>query len=178
MHARPHALRPSLGLALRLVAAACCLTLAACAGPHAGGLPDRRPPDFALGLTVYTPEGPVRRPGQRAARYIVDADGWLRAAVGPGAESDLYPMLARRLTAPQRDELWSLIRAAGFASVSEPLRIAGPENFDPPSGRRVYLVELTAARDRSGVAMPEGEPETEPFIDLADRLATWAWVEP
>jgi hypothetical protein len=37
---------------------------------------------------------------------------------------------------------------------------------------------LTAARDRSGVAMPEGEPETEPFIDLADRLATWAWVEP
>ena len=171
---------PHAATARVLAAMACLLALTACvsspAGPHA--LPDARPADFALGLTVYTPDGAVRRPGQRAARYVVEPDGQLRAAVGQGATVSTRPDTTRRLTDAQRDQIWDAVRATGLADVSPALRLTSPETFDAPSGRRVYLVEITAGGRRSAVAMPEGEPETEPFIDLADTLADLAWVRP
>ena len=152
------------------------LSLGACRAPGAREAPEARPADFALGLTVYTPDAPARRPGQRAARYAVQPDGLLRTATGPGATVRVHPPLARRLTAAQRDELWDAVRAAGFDRVPPALRVSSPETFEPPSGRRVYLVEVTAGGQRRAVAMPEGEPETEPFIDLADMLARWSWM--
>lgn len=160
------------------IAALVVLLLAAggCRAPSTRELPESRPADFALGLTVYTPDAPARRPGQRAARYAVQPDGLLRAATGPGATVRVHPPLARRLTAAQRDELWNAVRDAGFDHVPPALRLSSPEIFEPPSGRRVYLVEVTAGGQRRAVAMPEGEPETEPFIDLADLLARWSWV--
>ena len=147
-----------------------------CAAPAARELPEDRPADFALGLTVYTPEAPARRPGQRAARYAVGPDGLLRTATGQGATVRVHPPVARQLTRAERDELWAAVREAGFDAAPAPLRVASPETFEAPSGRRVYLVEVTADGRRRAVAMPEGEPETEPFIDLADLLARWSWV--
>ncbi len=152
--------------------------LAACAAPRPAEAPDRRPPDFTLALSVHAPDGPVRRPGQRAARYAVTPDGWLRAAIGGDAAADAHPPLARRLTPRERDELWSMVRAADPHGVPDAMRIPGPEVFQAPSGRRVYLVELTAAGRRTAVAVPEGDPDTAPFLDLADRLAAWSWVHP
>ncbi len=170
----------SLAPARPLAALACVLALTACVSsrPTDRPLPDARPADFALGLTVYTPEGAVRRPGQRAARYVVEPDGRLGAAVGQGASVTVRPEMARQLTDAQRDRLWDMVRATGFDAVSPALRLSSPETFDSPSGRRVYLVEITADGTRRAVAMPEGEPETEPFIDLADALADLAWVRP
>jgi hypothetical protein len=141
-------------------------------------LPESRPADFTLGLTVYTPDIPVRRPGQRAARYTVSPDGWLRTAIGQGATASTHPPIARLLTPDQRDEIWSLLRAANPESVSPALTLPSPATFDTPSGRRVYLIEIHAQGRRTTLAMPEGEPETEPFITLADQLAAWSWIHP
>ncbi len=157
--------------------------LGACAGAPAPDarvdpLPEHRPADFTLGLTVYTPDTPVRRPGQRAARYTVSPDGWLRTAVGQGATASTHPPIARPLTPDQRDQLWSLLRAANPESVAPALTLPSPDTFDTPSGRRVYLVEIHALGRRTTLAMPEGEPETEPFITLADQLAAWSWIHP
>ncbi|MCC5824373.1 MAG: hypothetical protein LAT64_12005 [Phycisphaerales bacterium] len=164
--------------AMASIAALVVLLLAAggCRAPASRALPEARPADFALGLTVYTPEAPVRRPGQRAARYAVGPDGLLRTATGQGATVRVHPPVARQLTSAERDELWAAVRRAGFDGVPPALRVASPETFEAPSGRRVYLVEVTADGRRRAVAMPEGEPETEPFIDLADLLAGWSWV--
>ena len=152
--------------------------LAGCAASSSRPLPESRPPDFALGLTVYAPEGPVRRPGQQAARYTVGPDAWLRAAVGAGVDASTFPPIARRLSHDQRERLWDGVRRAGVERVPPALRLTSPELFDAPSGRRVYLVELTTGSARHAVALPEGEPEAEAFADLADLLADWAWVRP
>ena len=151
------------------------------AGCHSGGGPtfsDSRPTDFGLGITVYAPAGEVRRPGQRPARYLVAPDGRLRAAVGSGAEVGVFPPVMRQLDTTERHALWAMLTESGIDTVSGALRISSPETFDPPSGRRVYLVEVTANGRRSAVAMPEGEPETEAFANIADTLADWAWVSP
>lgn len=152
--------------------------LPACSAPASRDLPSARPADLSLGLTVFGPDNAVKRGGQRPARYLVEPDGWLRAAVGPGADETVHPPRARWLTDAERDELWSRVRATGLDSVERPLRLDNPEGFMPPAGRRVYLIELTAGGRRVAAAMPEGEPATEPFIDLADALAAWSWVTP
>lgn len=164
----------------RIIGTAALLTgLAACASPpSAAAFDESRPADFTLGLTVYTPETSVRRPGQRAARYAVSPDGWLRTAVGQGATNAMHPPIARHLTGEERDRLWSLLREASPESVTPALILPSPATFDAPSGRRVYLVEIHAQGRRTTLAMPEGEPETEPFITLADQLAEWSWIHP
>jgi len=139
-------------------------------------LPEARPADFTLGLTVLGPQRGIRRPGQTPARYLVGADGWLRVAVGPGARESVHPSLTRRLTGAERDLLWALTRSAGIETVGPPLRIESPESFNPPAGRRVYLVQFRGHERTISLAMPEGEPGTEPFAALGDRLARWAWI--
>jgi hypothetical protein len=174
---------PGRARAARLLAAVACLlavSLSGCiaARPAPQPLPEARPTDFGLGVTVYAPPGEVRRAGQRPARYLVGPDGRLRAAVGSGAEVGVFPPSMRRLDEGERDRLWSMLASSGMDTVSGALRVSSPETFDPPSGRRVYLVEVTADGRRMAVAMPEGEPETEAFAAIADTLAEWAWVTP
>lgn len=155
------------------------LLLSGCASTHTAGdraLPEARPADFTLGLTVQGPDRGVRRAGQTTARYLVGADGWMRAAVGPGARESVHPTLVRRLSAEERDLLWGLTRSAGIETIGPPLRIQSPESFDAPAGRRVYLVQFRGDGRRISLAMPEGGTGTEPFASLADRLAGWSWV--
>jgi hypothetical protein len=141
-------------------------------------LPEARPADFTLGLTVLGPDRGVQRAGQTPARYLIGADGWMRVAVGPGARESVHPSLTRKLTGQERDLLWGLTRATGIETVGPPLRIQSPEAFDAPAGRRVYLVQLRADGRRISLAMPEGETGTEPFAALGDRLAQWSWIQP
>lgn len=154
--------------------------LGGCAGPRTAGdaLPEARPADLVLGLTVYGPDSGVRRGGQRPARYLVEPDGSLRAAVGGGAVESVHPPIARRLTDAERDELWAMVRAAGINRVSASMRLNSAQHYTAPAGRRVYLVELAGGGGRWVAAMPEGEPDAERAGDIADRLAGWAWVVP
>jgi len=151
---------------------------AATPAPGDRALPQARPADFSLGVTVLGPQRGIERSGQRPARYLLGTDGWLRVAIGPGAKESVHPTLTRRLDPGQRDLLWALTRSAGVETVGPPLRIQSPESFDAPAGRRVYLVQFRGDGRRIGLAMPEGEPGTAPFAALADRLAHLSWVQP
>lgn len=179
---RPRCISPTILAPLALLIGALCAVLPStgCAGPaHTeAGLPQARPGDFTLGVTVFGPSSGVRERGQVPARYIVTPDGWLRTAVGPGARESVYPQRTRLLDARQRDELWAMVRATGIQAAKAPMRLESPESFDPPAGRRIYLVQLTAAEHRVSVAAPSGEPESAPYAELAARLAEWSWVEP
>jgi hypothetical protein len=154
--------------------------LAGCAGspaPDPSALEPSRPADFALGLTVFGPVSDTARPGQRPARYLLEPDGWLRAAIGPGANQTVHPTLARWLDAPTRDALWAMARGASLGGDGV-TPIESPERFDPPAGRRVYLIELTAGGHRYSAAVSEGDPGAGPIAAIADRLAGLAWVSP
>lgn len=142
-------------------------------------LPASQPADFSLGVTVYGDEDALSDDGQTPARYIVEPSGWLLAGVGDGASAGVYPARAAWLDAARRAELWNMVRSSGIVEIEAPLRVRGVEGFEAslPTDMRAYLVELTGAGGRWIVAMPGSDPAAEPFIEIADQLAAWAWVK-
>lgn len=74
------------------------------------------PSDFTLSVTVMTPDqesGANDRDltfgkdlAERPGRYIVEPDGLLRAAVGAGATTQVYPPRTKYLTDRQMADLW------------------------------------------------------------------------
>lgn len=74
------------------------------------------PADFALSVTVMTPGRDTDDDGRdltvgrdladRPARYIVEPDGLLRAAVGAGASATVFPRRTKYLTDRQMASLW------------------------------------------------------------------------
>lgn len=146
------------------------------------------PDDFVLGVTVYdrpsaTPVSSTRgedlpralKPG----RYIVEADGVLRASLGNAAKADVFPPMTRRLSEAQVDRLWQLTNATGVFGeepVGEPV---GPvAGYLPPSGRITALIEAFAAGRRTATAMSieSAEQDPRPVRALTDALAELAWV--
>src|SRR5438105_14278814 len=64
-------------------------------------VPRERPADFTLAATVLSPGSVDAKKlprSLRPGRYIVEADGVLRAATGPGATTTTYPRRTRQLT--------------------------------------------------------------------------------
>lgn len=160
-------------------------------GPRAGtatsvSLPEQAPEDFALSVTVATPD-PNRDPStlarwQRPARYIVEPGGSFRASVRPGARVDAYPPPIRTLSRAQIETLWASVRADSW--MSEPpagsKAVASPEveTMPPEIQRRSALVWISAAGMRRGVVVPlaAGSPESDAAARLIDQLAELAWV--
>lgn len=118
-----------------------CLLMGACAATRDDGegaarvsAAPARPADFTLAVTVRgsPPARPARSgggasttrpasppPGLRPARYVIEADGVLRAALGPGATDDTFPVATRRLDPADLDRLWAIVARAGWLD-SEP----------------------------------------------------------
>lgn len=160
-------------------------------GPRAGttnpvSLPEQAPEDFALSVTVATPD-PNRDPStlarwQRPARYIVEPGGSFRASVRPGARVDAYPPPIRTLSRAQIETLWASVRADSW--MSEPpagsKAAASPEveTMPPEIQRRSALLWICAAGKRRGVVVPlaAGSPESDAAARLIDQLAELAWV--
>lgn len=150
-------------------------------------LPEQAPSDFALSVTVATPD-PSRDPStlarwQRPARYIVEPGGTFRAAVRPGARVDAYPPPIRTLSRAQIESLWASVRAdswmneprAGSKAVSAP----EVETLPPEVQRRSALVWISAQGMRRGVVVPlaAGSAESDAAARLIDQLADFAWVK-
>lgn len=149
-------------------------------------LPEQAPEDFALSVTVATPD-PNRDPStlarwQRPARYIVEPGGSFRASVRPGARVDAFPPPIRTLSRAQIETLWASVRADSW--MSEPpagsKAVASPEveTMPPEIQRRSALVWISAAGMRRGVVVPlaAGSPESDAAARLIDQLAELAWV--
>lgn len=149
------------------VALAVLPALAALVGCRAGpaSVPaDSRPPDFALGLTVF-PTDAQTATGHRSAgeRYLVEPDGVLRAAFGGGVSPRMHPPRVRRLSLAEYDELYRLALDSGLLA-PDPGGGArggtppGPDTFRPAPLAPVALLYTAAEGVRRTRAFDLGEP--------------------
>ena len=144
---------PAMSVARSIAVATCLwLLLAGCSSapvvrrePEPAVLPDQAPDDFALAITIL---GPATDPAEidatarplRPARYIVEPDGVLRAAIGPGATPRVYPGQTRQLDAGQMQRLWRLTAGTGLLDGDTLTRIDNTETFFPSRERTTALV--------------------------------------
>ncbi len=141
------------------------------------------PEDFTLSITVVVPGideaalASLSR-AEKPARYIVEPDGILRAAVGPGATPRVFPGQTRRLSDAQLNRLWRLVRETGLLESGSITRISNTETFFPPPGRATALISITAdGRVRAfAVRLPVGDPPSAATTQLIDEVAELAWI--
>jgi hypothetical protein len=181
----------------RLAAFATLLALAGCASAPRDddartSAPASRPADFTLAVSVMNPAAlapprvrasragpsatPPARPAPeiRPARYIIEPDGFLRAALGPGASDRTFPPPTRRLTPEQLDALWSLVAASDWLNAEPSEQLADlSDPSDPPAPG--FSIALLADRRRAHLARPLSDRSARA---VAARLADWAWQSP
>ena len=191
----PLRLTPVLAAVAATVAA---LLTTGCAAP--GRIDAQTPPDdFVLGVTVYAQpsESPIAGRvdpslprGLQPGRYVIEADGVLRAATGPAADPSVFPPRTRQLSAAQMDEVWRLTRDAGvFAAASlasEPsdqsaslsVAVGSPVLYEPPPEHVTALIEAFAAGERGTRAfiLDGDSPSAHGAGALTDYLADLAWI--
>lgn len=164
------------------------LTLAACSTPPEPAALDALPPDFALGVTITEPAGSAARDAaasapppraMRPARYIVEPDGVLRAAMGPGAAPTTYPPRTRQLSRRQVDQVWRLVRDSDLLDTDDPARIDSPASFVASRAHPAALLEVSYSGTRRyfRVILDGTSDESLSVERITDRLADLAWVE-
>jgi hypothetical protein len=89
------------------------LALSGCASPKA--VPESVPADFGLSFTVLRARGDAK-----AAWYVVQPDGVLRAVEGVRQESTPIPPPVRVLSAVERERLWRIVRKSYWLSEPTP----------------------------------------------------------
>ncbi|TVQ62292.1 MAG: hypothetical protein EA379_05540 [Phycisphaerales bacterium] len=157
------------------------LLITALAALGACAAPDRRAPldaaspapDFALSITVRDDAH-----GLTPARYVLDPDGSLRAAIGPGAGSDLLPNFTRRLGEDERAGVWRLALAAGVPSGapgSPGSRAAAPGSERAALDRGAGVVIWVRAQGASAVYTPSMTTDANARL-LVERFEELAWV--
>lgn len=169
-------------LVLLLVALAGCSSNTPPPAPAAKPLPDERPADFVLAATVYSPTAmaEARLPRSlRGARYVVEADGALRAAVGPALESKALPGQVRQLTPDEFDTLWRIIRESSLLDPQSVWRVENPEEITRASDRTTALIYIACDGQRTTLRLllDRSSAESVEAERLIDRLAQWAWVK-
>jgi len=146
-------------------------------------LPDTTPEDFALSITVVGPSSAETDidslpRAERPARYLVEPDGVLRAAIGPGATPRVYPRQTRQLDQAQVQRLWRLVGETGLLEPTTLTRIDNTEIFFPQRSRPTALVYIRQQGTGShfAVRLPVGDAESAMVAQLVDQLADLAWV--
>jgi len=144
-----------------------------CSTNRAFTMPEAAPGDFVLAVTVFAPpqaepETPVGVP----ARYILEPDATLRAAVGPGSSPSTYPNPTRTLSSAQLDRVWAQLRLLDLdPSAARP--IVSPETFNAPAERGVLLIELRIDQNQHAYAIDPSNPQARALVQ---SLADLAWV--
>jgi hypothetical protein len=178
-----------------LVLAATC-GLGGCAGGDARferAIASAEPPaDFALSATVLRPvplawaagvrvAGAPTGAADRPARYIVEADSVLRAAIGHGALDPTYPPRTRQLTRAQREQLWRELAETPLVDADHPARAGRAPSIDEASeasgGKTTWVIEFSAAGRRQTLVIHEGgegEAEARRLVESMSRLAWFA----
>lgn len=202
-------------LAARFILVVACLLLAGCQPGQRGWFDgwgkksdaaltsnlDHPPEDFWLSVTVTGPE--LGRGGisayealpraLRPARYVLEADHVLRAAVGPGARDESFPAETRRLTSAEIAQLYRLVGETGLLDADHPNLVGSvpvPKSIEKPVGnaempdrdlRTVYIVSLHAHDKRRTLMMeasPRGSQDSRQAARVVDWLASKAWMKP
>lgn len=172
---------------IRLIPILLAALLAACSGsptvtPQYEPPPDERPEDFTLAVTVLTPRELLRVDlprSLRPARYIIEADGALRAAVGPGAGATTFPPRTRQLTAREFDGLWRQLRETALLDPGHPARVSDPETVTRAPDRTTALIYVSfeGTRRTLRVLLDRSSEDAVAAERLVDRLAELAWMK-
>ncbi|MFG0251823.1 MAG: hypothetical protein ACF8NJ_03000 [Phycisphaerales bacterium JB038] len=114
-----------------------------------------------------------------SARFIVDADGTLRAATGPGCREETYPAMVRTLSRPQMLELWRTVRNQALIDAESTHRLSKPDEAQPLAGSALYAIGIVALGDRVSIGVPAEEASRvgEGGRRLITLLRTYAWLE-
>jgi len=174
-----------------------CLFIAACASARsarveAALLSDEPPKDFWLAVTVLRPvplgalinarTEPEHSTVPRPARYVVEADAVLRAAVGYGASESTFPPQTRQLTSAQRTHLWRMVRDSALPDPDHPGRTGKLPDLDDfgqqTEGRGGYCITFSIAGERRILAIDEAAPAAADARNLVSHLASLAWIRP
>ncbi|MBK7403703.1 MAG: hypothetical protein IPJ41_03475 [Phycisphaerales bacterium] len=151
--------------------------------PEAPPLPEHAPDDFTLSITVMGPAATLEeataapRP-QRPARYIIEPDGILRAAVGPGATPRVFPGQTRQLDDAQIERLWRLTTNTGLLEPDTLARVENTETFFPSRDRPTALLYIKEDGHTASYAvrLPIGDAESPAVTQLIDEIAAMAWI--
>jgi hypothetical protein len=144
--------------------------------------PQTRPRDFVLAATILAPQRATPATGLprslQPARYIVEADGCLRAAIGPGSDEKTFPPRSRQLTPRQADQLWRLVLDSGLLDPASPVRVDDPSAIERPANRTLALIWVSYADTGATLRVPLDRSARESIAAerVLDRLAEWAWV--
>ncbi len=149
------------------------------------------PPDFSLSVVVIgadrgagweelTPAEQERVPRQLlSARFIVEPDGTLRAATGPGCREETYPAIVRVLSRGQMLDLWRAVRNHALIAAEETHGLANPDNAQPVEGSALYAIGIVSLADRMSIGVPaeEASREGEGARTLITLLRAYSWLE-
>lgn len=166
------------------VAFAASLTLGCAAAPPPADA-SGRPSDFALSITVISSQddptliSALARP-MRPARYVIESDGSLRAAVGAGATPDFRPALTRRLDVAQMARLWRLVEESGFTEQESPARLSSEAAASDlyTSTTAIMSVTRSGRRIASAIDLEAAGAESQAAALIVDQVASWAWIRP
>lgn len=149
---------------------------------------ERPPDDFWLSVTVLRAPADtasraaayLRTPvATRPARYIVEADRILRAAVGSGATMETFPDETRQLTEAEFDGLWTTLRGSSLVREDHAAMVGMAPSAASIGGKTMYVVAFSAGGDRR-VLLIEAEPAPgDGAADagkLVEQLAALAWM--
>jgi hypothetical protein len=143
-------------------------------------LPDERPEDLAVAATVFSPRVPLPEDtlprSLRPARYIIEADGVLRAA--EGASAPAFPPRVRQLTPRQADQVWRLVRDSGLLDEGNPARLSDPETASRSGDRTTAMVFASYGGQRTTlrVLLDRSSQDAIAAERLVDHLAELSWV--
>lgn len=168
--------RPRLRFALLATMGLCAL---AAALPGCAGSAQRRlgmpPSDAMLSVTVMPQRPRFQRPEREfaPARYIVEADGVLRAAVGEGVTVQTYPGRTRDLTPEEWAELWEAVLTTGVLDPDDPRAIEGEMSLNPDPLHRAVVWARGGGRSAGMVVDPARDESTAALVTLLEELA---WI--
>lgn len=147
------------------------------------------PPDFWISVAVVKAPADtgsraaayLRMPAaRRPARYIVEADRVLRAAVGSGSAEETFPTETRRLTQAEFDSIWNQLRRSPLTAAEHPARVGRAPTPSSVGAATVYVVSYSAGGDRRTLAIevePNAGPNAAEAGKLVEHLAGLAWMK-
>ena len=184
-------------LLLALTVAAMAMVPVGCATAPVPPSPDRlaerlprSPSDFALDVTVLPGRKIDALVGDDApggieivrSKYLLLADGSLRAEAGDGVRYLTRPGRVRILTMEQVADLWQSLERSGFAVARDDLFLGNPALLAPRQDEVLTIVTVTSDgftrsvidRHVPGAADADGLP-SGPFGELVRKVASLAW---
>lgn len=164
----------------RLLAAAAAgfCAIAASLSGCAGGVQQRvgMPPSDAMLSVTVMPQRPRFQRTEREfapARYVVEADGVLRAAVGEGVTVETYPGRTRDLTPDEWANLWQVALSTGVMDPTDPRTVSGEMSLTPDPLRRATVWVRGSGRSAGMVVDPSRDEPSAALITLLEQLA---WI--